>query len=299
MDLHRLNVFAKVFELKSISRTAEAVLLSQPTVSGHIKTLESELGVRLFDRLGRGVTPTPTANVLYDYALQLLTLRDKALVAVAASAGLAAGPLTVAASTIPGSYLLPGCLAQLRKTCPDLKPSIEISSTAEVVRQVESGRAEVGFVGARISDARLNYNEIYRDKLILCCRSDVAEGPTEPKKLARLPLILREPGSGTRMSAAAALKKVGLNLADMNIIAVLGSSEAIRQAALTGLGATFISRLAVDSDLEQGRLVEVTIDELDLERPIFTVVREGATLSPGAVELIETVKRQLGESNVG
>ena len=101
------------------------------------------------------------------------------------------------------------------------------------------------------------------------------------------------------MSAAAALKRVGLNLGDMNIIAVLGSSEAIRQAALTGLGATFISRLAVGSDLDHGRLVEIKVEELDLERPILTVVREGATLSPGAVELIETVKKQVGESNFG
>jgi len=130
MDLHRLAVFVKVYELKSLSRSAEAVYLSQPTVSGHLKGLEQELGVRLFDRLSRGVTPTAAADLLYDYARRLLALRDEALAAVTGLSGQVRGRLLVGGSTIPGQYLLPVHLAELRRRYPELEVSLAVAGTA-------------------------------------------------------------------------------------------------------------------------------------------------------------------------
>ncbi|MFI5342114.1 MAG: LysR family transcriptional regulator, partial [Candidatus Methylomirabilales bacterium] len=95
MDLRALEVFCKIMELRSFSRAAEAVLLTQPTVSGHIKTLEEELGLRLFDRAGRSVTPTRAGELLHGYARRILALREEAQQAISEHKGGLRGHLAV------------------------------------------------------------------------------------------------------------------------------------------------------------------------------------------------------------
>ena len=107
MDLRRLEVFCKVYELKSFSRAGEACLLSQPTVSEHIRHLETFLDVRLFDRLGREVVPTRAGEILYNYARRMLNLRREASRTLELYRGKMSGDLELGGSTIPGQYILP------------------------------------------------------------------------------------------------------------------------------------------------------------------------------------------------
>src|SRR5438034_5520997 len=104
MDLRRLEVFAKVAELGSFSRAAEALFLTQPTISEHVRALEEEVGLSLLDRMGRGATPTPAGQLLLGYARRILTLAREAKQAVEQFQGRMSGQLTVGGSTIPGEY---------------------------------------------------------------------------------------------------------------------------------------------------------------------------------------------------
>ena len=115
MDLRQLEIFVKVAELKSFSKAASALFLTQPTVSEHIRTLEQELGIRLLDRLGRGAEPTSAGRLLLSHATRLLQLQREALQAMDSFQGRLAGELLVAASTIPGEYVLPPLIGRLKE----------------------------------------------------------------------------------------------------------------------------------------------------------------------------------------
>src|SRR5213593_3965554 len=119
MDLRRLEIFAKVAELGSFSRAAEALFLTQPTISEHIRALEDELGVQLLDRLGRGATPTRAGQLLLGYARRMLALAREAQQALDQFQGRMSGELVIGGSTIPGEYVLPALIGGVKVKYPE------------------------------------------------------------------------------------------------------------------------------------------------------------------------------------
>src|SRR5688500_12655060 len=140
MDIRRLEIFAKVAELGSFSRAAEALFLTQPTVSEHIRALEDELGVQLLDRLGRGATPTRAGQLFLGYTQRILALSREARQAIDQFQGRMSGDLVVAGSTIPGEYLLPGVIGRFKSKYPDISVTLLIGDTRQVSDWVEDGR---------------------------------------------------------------------------------------------------------------------------------------------------------------
>lgn len=294
MDLRRLQVFAKVYEQRSFSRAAEEVLLSQPTVSGHIKTLEDDLGVSLFDRLGREIMPTRAAELLYDYAKRILTMVEEARRAVDAYLGRLSGDLLVGGSTIPGQYILPTYVGLFRQAHPDVRINLTIGDTELIAGKVLAGDLELGVVGASLDDERLQFSPLWNDELAL------AVWPGHPLvgrtatigDLLRWPLILREAGSGTRMALSAALRKAGVGFDELTVAAQMGSTTAVLQAVRAQVGMGILSRRALADDLEAGRLVLVDIKGLDLRRRFYLVMRKRRTHSPAAQAFIALLKEQ-------
>jgi DNA-binding transcriptional LysR family regulator len=284
MDFRRLEVFVRLMETRSFSETAKKVLLRQPTVSGHIKTLEEEIGVRLFDRHGREVLPTSAAEVLYEYALRLLALRDEAVYALEQFMGRIRGHLKLGGSTIPGGYILPLLMGRFRKLYPEAYLSLLLDDTEGIIRRVLGGEIEIGLVGARSENEYLEYRPLIKDRLVLAAPRGQTFAPRgvlkDARELARLPFILREEGSGTRMTMAAALKKHELDLDDLTVVAEMGSTEAVRQAVKAGLGVSILSRLAVAEDLRFGLIDVIEVDGLNLERDFYAVVHARRTQSP-------------------
>src|SRR5262249_17968243 len=129
MDLRQLEVFAGVYELRSFSRTASALRLTQATVSEHVRLLEEELGTRLFDRLSRETVPTRAGELLYGYARQMLSLRSQARQAVDDFLGQITGTLLMGASTIPGEYVLPAVIGRVRGRPPRRAIPLQVSGT--------------------------------------------------------------------------------------------------------------------------------------------------------------------------
>src|SRR3989442_355655 len=147
VDLRRLEVFAKVAELGSFSRAADALSLTQPTVSEHVRTLEDEIGVQLLDRLGRGATPTHAGRILLDYARRMLALQREARQALDQFQGRMSGELVVGGSTIPGEYVLPALIGRFKGKYPDISICLLIGSSRQVTEWVEAGRGVVRVVG--------------------------------------------------------------------------------------------------------------------------------------------------------
>ena len=159
MDLRQLEIFAKVAELGSFSKAAEALHLTQPTVSEHIRALEDELGVRLLDRLRRGAAVAPAGQLLLNYAGRILALQREARQALGGFQGKMAGDLVVGASNIPGEYVLPGLLGRFKDKYPEIAVTLLIGDSQAVVDWVAEGRVELGVVGARIPQRSVEYRE--------------------------------------------------------------------------------------------------------------------------------------------
>ena len=167
MDLRQLEVFAGVYELRSFSRTASALRLTQSTVSEHVRLLEEELGTRLFDRLSRETVPTRAGELLYGYAKQMLALRSEARQALDQFLGQVTGALLVGASSIPGEYVLPPIIGRFRERHPRVSITLQISDSRGIVQSVLDGQVEVGVVGADPSGRGLEAKPLMSDELVL------------------------------------------------------------------------------------------------------------------------------------
>ena len=189
------------------SRAAETCTWP-PTVSFQIRALEESLGTRLLDRGPhrlRRVRLTSAGRAFHAYAERLLALRREAEARVRAGEGLEAGELRVAASTIPGEYLLPGWLARFRELHPAVAIAVRVADSDEAIDDVRAGRADLGAVGKRARDPRLLFTPLGEDEILLVAAPSLRVRRAEPDDLRRLPLVARERGSGTRRGHAGAI----------------------------------------------------------------------------------------------
>ncbi|MEJ5299518.1 MAG: selenium metabolism-associated LysR family transcriptional regulator [Thermodesulforhabdaceae bacterium] len=292
LDLHRLEVLCKVIETGSFTKAGEMMFLSQPTVSEHIRYLEETVGEKLINRTGREVTPTQAGMILYEYARKMLDLRRRAIQALEHFRGALSGNLLIGASTIPGTYILPGIVGRFHNAFPSISTTISISGSKNIVNMLLEGRIEVGFTGAIWQDVRLEWQEIWKDTLVLAVHpssSFVKKGSIKLEELKEIDLILREEGSGTRKVTEEALDKVDIDIEKLRIVAELGSTEAVRQGIKAGIGASIISYRAVAEDVERGSIAIVDVEGLHIERPFYIVTHKKRHLSPIAKTFKEFV----------
>jgi DNA-binding transcriptional LysR family regulator len=295
MDLRRLEIFAKVAELGSFSRAAEALFLTQPTISEHVRALEDELGVQLLDRLGRGATPTRAGQLLLGYARRMLTLSREAHQALERFQGRMSGELVVGGSTIPGEYVLPALIGQFKAKYPDISISLLIGSTRQVSDWVEEGRVEVGVVGARPASRALEAKELMPDELVVVVPAAhpwATRRTTTLGDLQKEPMVVRERGSGSREAVEHALQEAGISLASLRIVGEMGSTQAVKQAVRAGVGIALISKRAVEDECRAGLLACVKVKDLRVARAFHLVTHRDRTRSPLAQGFVEFLESQ-------
>jgi DNA-binding transcriptional LysR family regulator len=283
VDLRQIEVFARVVELRSFSRAAEALHLTQSTVSEHVRLLEEEVGARLFDRLGRETLPTRAGELLFGYAQRMLALRVEAVQGLQQFLGQIAGTLTVGASSIPGEYVLPPLIGAFREKFPRVSIALQIADTRGIVEAVLEGRVELGMVGARPDQRTLNAVELMPDELVVVVPPRhpwVGRKEVTVEDLKAEPLIVREPGSGSRDAVEKALEAAGLGLDGLQVIAEMGSTSAIKQAVKAGMGVSLMSRRAVDDESRSGLLGSVRIKDLPVTRHFYVVTHASRSRSP-------------------
>jgi DNA-binding transcriptional LysR family regulator len=283
MDLRQLEVFAQVATLGSFSRAAEALHLSQPTVSEHIRALEEELGLRLLDRLGRGAAATRAGELLLDYAQRILVLHREARQALASFQGRMSGELVVGASTIPGEYILPALIGRFRDKYPEISMTLLIGDSQDVIDWVAAGRVEIGVAGARPPNRPVEYQELAPDEEVVIVPPTHAWFTRKQvgiEELAEEPMVVRERGSGTRAALEAALTEAGLGLDRFRIVAEMGSTQAVKQAVKAGVGVSVVSRLAVEEEVRAGTLASLRLKNVRITRGFHVVTRKDRTRSP-------------------
>jgi len=283
VDLRQLEIFVKVAEFGSFSKAAEALYLTQPTVSEHIRTLEDEVGVRLLDRLGRGAAITRAGQLLLSYAQRMLALSREARQAMDGFQGRMSGELLIGASTIPGEYVLPAMIGRFKEKYPDISITLLIGDSQTAVDWVAEGRAELGVVGARLSHRGVEYKELMPDDVVV-----VVPG-THPwhgrkqialEELRSEPLLIRERGSGTRAALEGALAEAGMDLGSFRTVGEMGSTQAIKQAVKAGVGVSLVSKRAVEEECKSGLLWCLRVKDLKVTRSFHLATHKERSRSP-------------------
>jgi DNA-binding transcriptional LysR family regulator len=289
MTLKQLEVFVAIAEASSFSRGAEKSCITQSTASQHIQGLEEELGIRLFDRGRGGALLTEAGKLFYGRARRILSECDESRSAVRRFLGMEDVVLKVGASTIPGTCLIPVALGRFQAVCPRVRLEVSQGDSRSVVQQLVAEDIELGFIGGRYEDDRVHFEEMGKDTIVCAVsrdRIDAAKKSLSQAELCKVPLVVREQGSGTQKAVYEALAKTWINRESLRIVAVLGSSEAVKRALLEGAGYAFVSSMSIGEELASGSLTTVRIPGLTITRKFYAVHRSGRELSPAATAFL-------------
>ncbi|BFR48855.1 LysR family transcriptional regulator [Nitratidesulfovibrio sp. HK-II] len=273
LDFRRLEAFCKVYELRSFSRAGADLFLSQPTISAHVLALEKELGVRLLDRMGRQVLPTPAGEVLYRRASEAFASLAAAEAEIGQLRDEVSGDLVVGGSTIPAHHVLPEVIAGFVRTYPAVRVHLRVGDTADIVQRVTDGELMLGLVGAMEPHPDLVFEPLVDDELVVVAAPEMAGGRrhVQVEELAQWPWIMREAGSGTRRTFAEALATAGMDVRRLPVALVVDSTQAVVQYVRAGLGVSATSRLAVAESITRGELVELQLDDCRPARQFHSV----------------------------
>jgi DNA-binding transcriptional LysR family regulator len=299
IDFRHLETFCRVADLKSFSKAADDLFLTQPTVSGHILSLEQSLSLRLFDRTSREVRLTKAGEVFLKYASKILSFRKDLLNALSEFSQGIKGELSLGASTIPGEYLLPKLMGDFKREHPHFIISLKIADTKEIVQYVLQDNVEFGIIGAKLNHPSLHYEKYEEDEIIVVAPSDhplTRKKKVNLEELLKEPWIIREEGSGTQMAIEKALRKKGKSLKQFNVVMEMGSTSSVKEGVKAKLGLTFISRRATEEELNQGFLSRIDVEGIGLiSRQIYFVSHRGRTLSPIGMQFLRFLKRKKEE----
>jgi DNA-binding transcriptional LysR family regulator len=278
MDTRQLAAFCAVVERKSFSQAAERLGVTQPAVSLQIRSLEQRLGRQLLDRSGRRVEPTEAGRRLYASAQRVLAAEEHLLEDLDADDdGAITGTLELGASTGPGGTVVPLLLCEFQEQHPEVRVRLTVSDTQTVVDQVAERELELGIVGAGRRHRGVAFEPFFRDEVVLVCPSGhrFAGKTVSLDDLRGEKLIVMQEGAGVRQVIEDELRKAGMRLRDLDLQLELGLQESVRSAVVAGHGIAFISRLAIEADLDAGRIAIARVRGLDPVREIFLARASG------------------------
>jgi DNA-binding transcriptional LysR family regulator len=277
IELAKLEAFVHAAENLSFSEAAKHLQLTQPTISHRIKTLETELGVSLFDRAGHTLALTeagrlllPRANKLIHQALEtqemMVSLQDKIM-----------GNLRVACSTTAGKYILPQLAARFCQRYPGIQVSIMSCTPHHVIPRLLEGEANLAVVSSYdLCNQGFDCQEFFTDSIALIVPAGhpwASRQEIEPAELLSESLLIREPTSGTRRVLLTELAKHDIAYEDLNVYLELGNAEAIVKTVEAGFGVSFVSTLAASWAVAQGSVVKLPVTGINLKRTIYMIRR--------------------------
>jgi DNA-binding transcriptional LysR family regulator len=267
IDPRKLETFRVVVQAGKISHAAKLLHLSQPAVTAQIRALEEECGRALLTRGPRGVTPNRWGLRLLEAAKRVHEVIGEAETAIRDDPTVD-GEVVLGASMTGSAYVVPPLVAGFRALHGPVPFRVQVSNTAHVLEWVAEGRVPVGLVEGRVRSPRVHLDPYVEDELVAVVSASAPElrGLSRAADLARVPLLVREPGSGTRAiveeALARGLGRAGARRADLQF----GSNQSVKLAAVAGLGVAFVSRWSVRLEVAAGILRILPLRDLKLVR---------------------------------
>lgn len=288
MNLSHLKVFYIAAEKRNFSQTAKALHISQPSVSLQIQQLEDYLQTKLFERTTKTIRLTEAGHVLYHYAERIMHLVEYAEKEISLLSEALTGEVQLGASTTVGEHILPYLLGKFKMENPKVTLRMQISNSQQIIDQLLNQEIQLGFIESNLRHPKLYYEPILEDELVAVssksCPHPLLRNreSINPNELFSIPLISREPGSGTRQVIEDVLAKLDLDAKKLQIVMELGNTEAVKAAVETGMGISILSKYALKRELKLETLKIIGIKGLDFRRSFYLVYVKNKFLPPQA-----------------
>jgi DNA-binding transcriptional LysR family regulator len=292
MDI-KLKVFCSVAKTKSFTKASRIVHLSQPAVSLQIQALEEFFETKLFDKTGKQVSLTAAGKILYEHATHIMGHYNELVKEINKLTGMMKGAVELGASTTLGNYILPRIITDFKRIHPKIKIKLRVGNTERIEDLMHSGFIDFGIVEGRTARSNTKTEKVISDQLTLIVHP---KHPLTKKRgvsvleLTREPFILREQGSGTRQHIENFLNQHGINIGDLHVALIMGSTESIKAAVEAGTGIAILSRWAVKKEVENGRLKTVNLREGGIPRDLSLIYTKKPQLTHADKELILFIK---------
>jgi DNA-binding transcriptional LysR family regulator len=293
MNIDQLKTFRELVRLGSFSEVAKKLAISQPAVSFQVQKLEQELGTRLIDRSQRAFILTAAGHRLLRFAEAVETERKGLLHDLEQLRDEISGELVIAASTIPGEFLLPPLLTRFKQRYPVVTIQMDVSDSLNVIDGVSDNTYEVGFCGIAPEGYDLTAFKMGEDEIVLMVPPEhpfVRKKEITPDELAGEPLISREATSGTQRSLEGYLSRAGLDTGKLKPHLILGSTLAAISAVASGSGIAFVSNLALNTGLLPAPVRPVRIKGLRMKRDFYCVYQPERIISRLPEEFIGFIR---------
>lgn len=258
MDLEYLKSFYMTVKYNSISKAAQVLHLTQPGLSGQIKSLESELGVSLLNRSNKGVELTEEGKVVFDYADTLLSIQGnikRDLINLQQDQP----KLMIGACKSVGEYALPCSIFTFKHLHGEVDIHMEVINSAEVIQKLQDHTINIGIIQYDPKDDDIVTLPIISDELLLVGNSANSPKKISIEELKQIPLILREHNSGTRYVIEKSLEENNVDVGELNVIYDLNSPEAIKSSILSGKGFSFLPKIAIAQELKKQSIQTVQV----------------------------------------
>ncbi|WP_010277158.1 LysR family transcriptional regulator [Paenibacillus senegalensis] len=292
MNLKKLEVVVCLARYKKVTTVAEHLGLKQPSVTYHMKSLEEEMGVPLFEHRAGKVLLTDAGNVLLHYASKILALSQETKRVLREYKTYERGTLTIGASYVPGAYLLPEVIDRLAQIYPGITIRLKLNPAPNVLAMLAEHSIDVGLISyTAIEDPSLHICRVCPDDLVLAFPSGhpfAAREAVTPLDIAEEPFILHDSPSTTRRMTEEWAEKHSIKL-KVNMEA--DSLETIKRAVRAGTGVSFISQMAIAEEAERKQLQYCPIPELSTKRFIFACYQRDRWLTSPIRTLLELLSR--------
>ncbi len=294
MDFKQLQSFVTVVQEESFTQAASKLFISQSTISTHIRQLETALNTKLILRTTKSLQITPKGRELYEYAQNILELKERMLQACSIESQRI---IHLGASTIPSAYILPTLLADFGRLHPDIYFIIHQSDSQGIISGLKDGLFNLGFIGMSCEDNDFCCQPFCKDRMVLI--TPVNEHFLHYKQqkefalteLLREPLILREKGSGSKKMADSFLAHSGIAEDELQIIARVNDQEAIKNLVASGMGISIISEKAAHNFLQEKRLLAFELPQDFSERSLYLIYRQNYLLPSYVKEFLSFISQ--------
>lgn len=280
MNLHQLQIFCTVARHLSFSAAAEELFITQPAVSQQVKSLERELNVKLFERLGHKMFLTEAGEAVLGSAQAIVTARAEMEQSLALLRGSTRGRLALGANTTGGMYVAPGIVRAFRELHPEVEATLQVETTNRICERVMQNMVDVAVVTGPVEDRRFVVRDLIDDEVILVVSPShafAARKSVPASEVAGEDFAVPEPGSRTRNLIESAFLEQGLRI---RVTMQLPGTEAVKKAVESNVGVAMVSKYSVTRELALGVLCRVVIDGLSIHRPMHVLYRKGKHLSP-------------------
>ncbi len=298
-NFHQLYIFYMVARLKSFSKAAQELSISQPAVSIQVRELENSLNTSLLHRMRREIKLTETGEAVFSYTKRIFALSNEMHSVLQDIQGLHSGSLNIGSSTTPGEYILPWAIGKFRRMHSGIHVSLTIANTQSVIDKIHTHELDMGMAGSPVNLKGLASFPYVQDKIVIISSPNhplAQQDEISIKELQKHDFIMREQGSATRRTAESLFRT---RKVELRVVMELGSNEAIKRAVAAGLGLGVLSEFAITPDVAAGFIKVLKVKRWDCHRPLSVFYRDDKYLSAAQSAFIDFLRTDKSSFGIG